>query len=157
MAHRPSMDFETYSEAGFEWDESTQKYRGPEGASQGKKGLPVIGAAKYSEHPSTEVLTLKYDVGQGMKFWRPGMPNPVDLFAVPVVEAWNSGFEYWIWNNVCVPKYGWPPRPIEGFYDAMAKSRAHSLPAKRAAKSCSCGRSAASAATRRIGMRTEDL
>lgn len=122
------MDFETYSEAGFEWDESTQKYRGPEGASQNKKGLPVIGAAKYSEHPSTEVLTLKYDVGQGMKFWRPGMPNPVDLFAVPVVEAWNSAFEYWIWNNVCVPKYGWPARPIEGFYDAMAKSRAHSLP-----------------------------
>ncbi len=125
---RPQMDFETYSEAGFEWDEVAQKYRGPEGASQGKKGLPVIGAAKYSEHPSTEVLTLKYDVGHGMKFWRPGMPNPFDLFAAPVVEAWNSGFEYWIWNNVCVRKYGWPARPIEGFYDAMAKSRAHSLP-----------------------------
>lgn len=127
----PDMDFETYSEAGFIWDAATNKWECPEGAT--KKGLPIVGAARYAEHPSTEVLSFYYDLkdGIGRRCWLPGMPNPTPLFEhvhqFPV-EAWNSGFEYWIWNKVCAPKYGWPALEVRALRCAMAKSRAHSLP-----------------------------
>jgi DNA polymerase len=128
----PDCDFETYSEAGFVWDAATQKWGCPRGAK--KKGLFVVGAAAYAEHPSTEVLSFYYDLkdGGGRRFWRPGMSNPYDLFAHvaagKLLEAWNSGFEYWIWNRVCVRRYGWPALPIASLRCAMAKARAHALP-----------------------------
>jgi DNA polymerase bacteriophage-type len=125
---RPDLDFETYSEAGHCWDAAARKWKSLPGAT--KKGLNVVGAAVYAQHPTTEVLCLWYDLhdGRGPQFWRPGFPLPHDLFACKTIEAWNSGFEWWVWNYVCVPKYGWPPRAIEGMYCAMAKARAHSLP-----------------------------
>lgn len=128
------MDFETYSEAGFVWNDNLQKWECPPGAN--KKGLSVVGAAKYAEHPSTEVISFYYDLkdGRGRRFWRPGMLPPVDLFAFVraggQVEAWNVGFERWIWEKVCVPKYGWPPIPHRQYRCAMAKSRAYALPGK---------------------------
>lgn len=126
------LDFETYSEAGFIWDHATQKYKAP---PNGKfKGLPTIGAAVYSEHPSTEVLSCAYDLGDGNKrLWVPGVsPDPEDLFeyvrAGGLVEAWNVKFERWIWNNVCIKKYGWPPVQEWQWRDAAAKAVAHALP-----------------------------
>jgi len=125
------LDFETYSEAGFIWDEKTQKYRGPPNAQ--KKGLPSIGAAVYSEHPSTEVLSCAYDLGAGRKqLWIPGMPPPFDLFEYlrngGLFEAWNVKFERWIWVNVCMKKYGWPAVQEWQWRDAAAKAAAHALP-----------------------------
>lgn len=130
----PDMDFETYSEAGYIWSDALQKWVSPPGVAAGKKGLPVVGVAAYSQHPSTEVLSFSYDLkdGRGKRRWRPGMPNPSDLFAHiaagGLIEAWNSAFEHWIWNSVCVRRYGWPPLPQAQTRDAMAKSRAHALP-----------------------------
>ena len=135
----PTLDFETYSEAGFVWDAqaggaAAGKWAALPGAPQGKKGLSVVGAAVYATHPSTEVLSVKYDLkdGKGVRFWRPGMPPPFDLFqhvqAGGILEAWNSGFEHWIWNHVCTSKYGWPPLPQKQLRCAMAKARAHALP-----------------------------
>ena len=125
------LDFETYSEAGFIWDERTQKYKAPPNAT--KKGLPTIGAAAYSEHPSTEVLSCAYDLGDGIKkLWIPGMPPPFELFDYiqkgGLFEAWNVKFERWIWNNVCVKKYGWPVVQEWQWRDAAAKAVAHALP-----------------------------
>lgn len=125
------LDFETYSEAGFLWDEKTQKYKAPPNAT--KKGLPVIGAAAYSEHPSTEVLSCAYDLGDGIKkLWIPGMAPPFDLFEYlnkgGLFEAWNVKFERWIWINVCMKKYGWPAVKECQWRDAAAKSVAHALP-----------------------------
>ena len=133
------LDFETYSEAGFIWDEKTQKYRGPPNAQKKglpnaqKKGLPSIGAAVYSEHPSTEVLSCAYDLGAGRKqLWIPGMPPPFDLFEYlrngGLFEAWNVKFERWIWVNVCMKKYGWPAVQEWQWRDAAAKAAAHALP-----------------------------
>lgn len=127
-------DFETYSEAGCHFDPGTNKWVGPPGASKGKKGLTVVGAACYATHPSTEVLSFYYDLkdGQGRRFWKPGQPNPQPLFDYVarggLFEAWNSGFEWWIWNYVCVSKYGWPPLAIERTRCAMAKARASAYP-----------------------------
>lgn len=125
------LDFETYSEAGFIWDEYSQKYKAPPNAT--KKGLPAIGAAVYSEHPSTEVLSCAYDLGDGVKhLWIPGMAPPFELFDYiergGLFEAWNVKFERWIWNNVCVKKYGWPPVQECHWRDAAAKAVAHALP-----------------------------
>ncbi len=128
----PDMDFETYSEAGYVWDEAAGKWARLPGAPKNKRGLPVVGASTYSEHPSCEVLSFQYDLkdGHGARFWRPGMPNPEPLFAHMaaggLTEAWNVGFERWVWVNVCMPRYGWPA-PGE-LRCAMAKARAFGLP-----------------------------
>jgi DNA polymerase len=130
----PDWDFETYSEAGYVWLEGQQKWTGPEGAPKGKAGLPVIGAAAYSEHPSTEVLSLAYDLkdGLGKRWWRPGMPMPVDLVvhivSGGILEAHNAGFERWIYRNVMVKRLGWPPMLDAQFRCSMAKCRAWALP-----------------------------
>lgn len=131
---RPDFDFETYSEAGFVWNAGRRKWESPAGAAAGKKGLPVVGAAAYAQHPSTEVLCLAYDLkdGTGRHFWHPGMPPPQPLLDFVArggeVEGWNVAFEWWIWNEVCVRRYGWPPLAQEQTYDAMAKARAFALP-----------------------------
>ncbi len=130
----PTLDFETYSEAGFIWDAAAGKWAALPGAPQGKKGLSVVGAAVYATHPTTEVLCAVYDLqdGHGPQLWTPGRGYPTPLLVYidqgGIVEAWNSGFEHWIWNHVCVPKYGWPPLPQKQLRCAMARARAHALP-----------------------------
>lgn len=130
----PDLDFETYSEAGCIFDPVGQKWMGPPGAVQHKKGLPVVGVARYATHPTTEVLSLFYDLkdGRGRRHWTPAQGPPHDLIAHVraggLLEAWNSAFEWWIWNYVCVRRYGWPPLPIEQTRCAMAKARASSYP-----------------------------
>ncbi len=147
----PSMDFETYSEAGFAIDPHTGKVRGV--GPQGKGGLGVVGTPVYAEHPSTEVICLYYDLkdGRGRRGWAPALPGfPEGLTYLPagdciqfgdaphdlleyvasggLIEAWNATFEYWIWNMVCVKRYGWPVLRRSQCRCAMAKSRRHSLP-----------------------------
>lgn len=132
------FDFETYSEAGHVWNETTRKWVAPKGAR--KKGLGVVGASVYTEHPSAEVLTLSYELphywnGGGLtRRWRPGLPNPQDLFdylaAGGLLEAHNVMFERLVWHNICVPKYGWPPLEPHQYQlrCSMAKARVNSLP-----------------------------
>jgi DNA polymerase len=128
------LDFETRSEAGFLWDEDTGKWLAPEGAK--KKGLEAVGVARYAEHPTTDVLSLSYNLkdGKGPRRWRPGFPPPLDLWAHVqhgrLLEAWNSAFEWWIWNLVCVKRYGFPPLPFQQLRCAMSKARAAGYPGK---------------------------
>jgi len=58
----PDMDFETYSEAGYAWDATARKWGALPGAPASKRGLSAVGAARYAEHPSTDVLCLAYDL-----------------------------------------------------------------------------------------------
>jgi hypothetical protein len=130
----PDFDFETYSEAGFVWVPETNKWAGPPNAAQGKKGLPIVGAQVYAEHPTTEVISLYYDLkdGRGRQRWLPGMPSPSALLAHVaaggLLAAWNSGFEYRIWKYVCTRRYGWPPLPLRQLRCDAAKARAFALP-----------------------------
>jgi DNA polymerase len=123
------MDFETYSEAGFEWQQPDEKYPlgrwvAPLGAKD--PGIGAVGAPAYSQHPTTEVLTLSYDLcdGRGIRRWRPGQPLPYDLFEHiargGLIEAHNAMFERMICENVCVPKYGWPIFPADAWRCSMA-------------------------------------
>lgn len=131
----PDLDFETYSEAGFRWDDATGKWECLPGAPGHRKGLEIVGAAVYATHPSTEILSLKYNLkdGRGDRHWKPGDPPPQELFdyiaAGGLLEAHNSGFEHWIWNQCAVPKLGWPPLPLRQLRCSMAKARAHAMPA----------------------------
>lgn len=128
----PALDFETFSAAGYIWNPETQKFGMPPGAR--RKGLPAINAVAYSEHPSTEVLTLSYDLldGHGVRRWRPGQALPHDLFehlaAGRLIEAHNAMFERLIWANVCVPRYGFPPMPFYALRCSAAKARVSSYP-----------------------------
>lgn len=127
----PDMDFETYSEAGYYFDETAKKWKSI--TKSPPHGIGAVGAAAYAEHPSTEVLSLAYNLkdGIGARLWVPGMEPPTELFdhiaAGGLLEAWNSAFEWHIWANVC-ERMGWPPLPYYQLRDAMAKSRAFSLP-----------------------------
>lgn len=128
-----TMDFETKSAAGFYWNEAKQKWDGPPGSAQNKKGLPVIGAPAYAAHPSTRVLTLSYYVpGYGMSRWRPGLPLPQLLFDWLAgggdVEAHNVMFERLIWTLVCVPHYGFPPLDPVRLHCSAATARVNALP-----------------------------
>lgn len=127
---RPSMDFETYSEAGFVVIDG--KVKGAGGGST--NGLGLVGTGVYAEHPSTEVLCLFYDLkeGKGRRGWWPGCPQPVDLLQHVAnggdIEAFNSTFEFFIWNFVCTRKYGWPELRLEQTYCVMSMSRRWGLP-----------------------------
>ena len=129
-----SMDFETYSEAGYIWNPTTRKWVSV--SSSPPHGIGAVGAWAYSEHPSTEVLMLKYDLldGLGHRLWIPGWPNPTDLFRHLAfgkkVQCWNCTFEFKIWNEVCVRLYGWPQLDRLSLVDSMAKARAFSVPGK---------------------------
>ena len=91
------MDFETYSEAGLAWNPTARRWGSPPGTAN-KRSISAVGAARYAEHHSTEVLCLKYDLkdGRGRRMWIPGMPDPQDLFdhiaAGGLIESWNVGF-----------------------------------------------------------------
>ena len=129
----PDLDFETYSEAGYEWDPTRDKWAKLGGKSS-KGGISAVGAAVYAEHPSTEILSLAYNLkdGLGARLWLPGMPPPEDLFSHirngGLLEAVNSPFEYYVWLHVCHKRLGWPALPYTQLRDAAAKARAHSLP-----------------------------
>lgn len=135
-----TWDFETYSEAGFEFDPVEQKWRPAPGLNQNNKGLPGVGTYNYVTHPTFDILSLKYDLldGRGMRFWRPVMTEfgladqPHDLIAHiaagKILEAFNTGFEAGVWNWHCSPRYGWPPLRLEQERCCMAKGKASAYP-----------------------------
>jgi DNA polymerase len=136
------MDFETYSEAGYCFEKQPPSvggrwvppYKVKGVGRQGKGGLPVVGTPVYAEHPTTEILSLYYDLkdGRGRRCWLPGFPSPFELFdyinAGGLVEGHNVTFEWYIWNLVAVRKLGWPVIPLHQCRCTMAKSKRFSLP-----------------------------
>lgn len=133
----PTIDFETFSTAGYVWDAVEKKWTSLPGAPSGKKGLKIVGSTAYAEHPSTDVLCLNFDMrdGTGDELWVPHWgTQPSRLLDYVdgggIIESWNVAFEYYIWNKVCVPKYGWPPLKLRQLRCAMAKSRAFGYPGK---------------------------
>lgn len=95
--------------------------------------LRKVGAWKYSEHETTEVLclALKWE-GNSPHSLTPDQVRPNSLQGVlaEVDEIWahNSEFEVAIWQNVCVKKYGWPELPLEKIRCSAAVAAMHSLP-----------------------------
>jgi hypothetical protein len=131
----PPLDFETYSEAGYVWNEDEQKWESLPGHSNQSRGLKAVGIRNYVEHPSFEVLCMAYDLldGNGPKLWTPLRPwQPLDLLehvrSGRILSAWNTEFEFTVWNYYCVPRLGWPPLALEQLRCDMSKSAANSYP-----------------------------
>ncbi len=137
------IDFETYSEAGMYFDPTPMKsfphgkWRIVKGAPKGcSSGLAAVGVVNYAAHPSTEVLSIAYDLkdGKGARLWLPGMPAPLDLIEFVanggLLAAWNASFEYWIWLYVCNKRMGWGKLPFWQLRCDMAKAQAFGLPGK---------------------------
>lgn len=108
---RISLDFETFSKA----------------------NIKNVGACRYAQDKSTEVLCLSYAFNrEEPKIWIPGDPPPQDLFdrinKGALVYAWNAAFEYAIWEDVCIPDLGWPPIPLLQWRDTQAIALMFALP-----------------------------
>jgi DNA polymerase bacteriophage-type len=86
------------------------------------------GAWAYSIHPSTRVLCMGYSINGGApQLWTPDMDMPSILSAPGTHDqyhAWNSFFEWVIWNNVL--KIHIPP--LLQWYDTAALASAMALP-----------------------------
>lgn len=153
----PDFDWETYSEAGYVWNDAEQKWESLPGLSDQNRGLPAVGVYNYVQHPTFEVLSLSYDLkdGYGPRFWKPpadlrpfkwdGIGPPSDLVnfgADPrhpwplidhiarllLIEAWNEEFEHVVWNLYCAIKWGWPVLSDVQVRCAMAKAAASCYP-----------------------------
>lgn len=134
-----SIDFETFGTAGYYWDGT--RWRSIRKSPP--HGLGAVGSAVYAAHPNTDVLCLGYMALDDMvpHLWiNRQSPPPRDLFdhihRGGLVAAWNSLFEFFVWNYHCVPRLGWPPLPVEQMIDTMSMSYSHSYPGalKNAAK-----------------------
>jgi DNA polymerase bacteriophage-type len=110
----PDADYETYSEAGYQWVdvpgywkdvarkskgvsfvervwvEPTVELQGLRHAGKTKRGLTVVGTYNYVLHPTFRVIQLAYNLknGDGARIWRPDMPDPTDLF------EWIKRYKY---------------------------------------------------------------
>lgn len=128
MTAHATIDFETYSEAGYEWSDALNKWVPPEGGSATNRGLGLVGVVNYTRHASFEVLCCWYRLpGGDLTYWDPSMPAPADLFqhiqAGGIVEAHNHAFEHRVFQAL-----GWPEVPLAQQRCSMAKSRAWALP-----------------------------
>lgn len=111
ILQRPRLicDFETYSEL----------------------DVRDVGAWRYAEHDSTEILCLSYGApGQRKKIWVPGQDFPQEIvdhvLAGYPIEAHNCMFEWAIWYNILAPTFGVPnPRC---WLDTMASCAYRGLP-----------------------------
>lgn len=99
--------------------------------------LKKVGAWAYSEDPSTAIICLCYGIGSDpIQEWWPGKHEhdrmPEDLYVALMtghtVEAFNVSFEYSIWANIMVKRYGWVPVLDHQWRDTMATANYYALP-----------------------------
>lgn len=102
--------------------------------------LKVVGLDNYSRHSSTEPWCMGWSLAdedgpvitQPVGMWLLGEPLPVQVAAHVtrggMIVAHNAAFELAIWNNICVPRYGWPALKPEQARCTMAMAYAMGLP-----------------------------
>lgn len=101
------------------------------------------GAFEYSMHDSTEPLCWSFKVGNGqtriIKFgefdlecWGSSIAAHTLAKLIKdgnyILSAHNAYFEQCIYNNILVPKFGWPEVPIKTWRCTAAKAASHALP-----------------------------
>ncbi len=100
----------------------------------GPKG---VGSWCYSDHWSTEVICLCWAIDDGeVEEWWPGKHETDEIpesLAQSIergddFEALNYAFEYSIWHNVMVKRFGWPDVDIGRWQDVAAVAAYLSMP-----------------------------
>ena len=94
--------------------------------------LREVGLHRYARHPSTSVWCAAWAIGEMEPIiWNPTLETREPLVHVerglPVL-AHNAPFELEIWNEIMVPRYGWPRLKPEQTYCTMAMAYAQGLP-----------------------------
>lgn len=95
-----------------------------------------VGAYKYAQHPSTEVLVLSWGTTpEDLRTWEPHKEKkvPKDLLALVknpdvIFSAHNAEFEFCIWRYVLTRTHGLPKIPINRFSCTAARAAAAGLP-----------------------------
>lgn len=96
--------------------------------------LGLCGVDVYSKHHTTDVVCMAYAFNKETEvaIWKFGEPLPARLSLHVqkggLISAHNTPFEFNLWNNCAVPKYGWPTLRIEQCEDSMAMGNAMGLP-----------------------------
>lgn len=111
--------------------------------SRSRIDLPACGVDVYSKDSSTDILcmALKFDDGEEI-MWVYGKPLPKRLLEYISKKylfiAHNLAFEFNMWNNCGVKKYGWPKLDLNQCDDTMARANAMGFPGSldMAAKAC---------------------
>ena len=109
MAH---LDFETYSAA----------------------DLPLVGAWRYAEDPSTEIMIVSFELDDGTHktFYYEDPEQLRPLFDAvergEVIKAHNAHFERVLWEKVGVARHGWPLVPSKQWDCTAARAGMCSLP-----------------------------
>ena len=99
--------------------------------------LREVGLYNYARHPTTDVWCMAWAIGDmepalipvahpdhksGLAPWVGHVRNGGKVY------AHNAPFELAIWNNIMVPRYGWPELKPEQTYCTMAMAYAMGLP-----------------------------
>jgi DNA polymerase len=97
--------------------------------------LKAVGLDNYAKHPTTDVWCMGWALGEVEPLvFCPAIHTAVNPLALEHVAAGrpvyahNAPFELAIWNNIMVPRYGWPALKPEQAVCTMALSYAMSLP-----------------------------
>ena len=101
--------------------------------TRSKVDLKLVGAWVYSEHPSTEILCMRYAVDKGpINMWLPGQIFPMFLSEEiefgNIFEAHNAFFEKAIWQNIGQPRHGFPMVPAVQWQCTAARAAYFALP-----------------------------
>lgn len=97
--------------------------------------LTKVGAHKYAEHTSCEILNAGWAFGDDEPtLWLPGMPCPPEIIehvqAGGEIHAWNANFERLIWMHVA-SRMGWHAVPdLRQYRCIMVRAMAMNMPAK---------------------------
>jgi DNA polymerase len=98
--------------------------------------LEMVGAWRYSMHPSTDVLLYSYCIDDGpIQTWRRGDPPPQEFIQAAtepdwLVGAFNEGFERALELNILGPRYGFPRIPDDRRRCLQMSALTQALPAK---------------------------
>lgn len=104
--------------------------------TRGVLDLREVGLHNYARHPQTDVWCVSIAVDDSEPVCHPIVgcdAFPWDLLQAIKQLNWkviahNAAFELEIWNEIMVPRYGWPPLRPEQTYCTMAQSYAMGLP-----------------------------
>lgn len=98
--------------------------------------LKTVGAFKYFEHPSTDVLCLSYKTSEDeqIKIWEPAMIKHLPLWRRISqknirLHAWNATFDLLAWEHIMHGRYDWPLLPDHLWYDVQAVAVSKGYPA----------------------------
>jgi DNA polymerase len=100
--------------------------------------LPKVGAWRYAEDPTTEIICLFWRIiGGSSGGWIPTSAEQDNRLLRELADdpdvlfiAHNAAFEKAIWRKMMVPLYGFPDVPNERWHDTMAVCAMKALPQK---------------------------